>query len=146
MARAGVCSVNKDKFNIRGIFDRSVFMSLKERIEKRIIMVEYLIETNCNMQHFIKKFNVTTNIFYQLRVIANDNKKFEELKARLAQPRRLKNNMGEFDRLACSEQELDRALEIGIELMYSRGKTIKEIKKIFNCPIEKIEQTIKKIG
>ena len=54
-------------------------MSLKDRIEKRIIMVEYLIETNCNMQHFIKKFNVTTNIFYQLRVIANDNKKFEEL-------------------------------------------------------------------
>ena len=30
-------------------------MSLKDRIEKRIIMVEYLIETNCNMQHFIKK-------------------------------------------------------------------------------------------
>ena len=38
-------------------------MRLKDRIEKRIIMVEYLIETNCNMQHFIKKFNVTTNIY-----------------------------------------------------------------------------------
>ena len=121
-------------------------MSLKDRIEKRIIMVEYLIETNCNMQHFIKKFNVTTNIFYQLRVIARDEKKFEELKARLKQPRRLKNDMGEFSSMACSEQELDRALEIGIELMYNRGKTIKEIKKIFNCPIEKVEQTIKKIG
>ena len=119
---------------------------LKDRIEKRIIMVEYLIETKCNMQHFIKKFNVTTNIFYQLRVIANDEKKFEELKARLAQPRRLKNNMGEFSSLACSEQELDRALEIGIELMYNRGKTVKEIKKIFNCSIEKITQTIQKIG
>ena len=121
-------------------------MSLKDRIQLRINRVEYLRETNCSMQHFIKKFNVTTNIFYQLRVIANDEKKFEELKARLEQPRRLKNNMGEFNRIACSEQELDRALEIGIELMYSRGKTIKEIKKIFNCPIEKIEQTIKKIG
>lgn len=128
------------------MYDRGICMSLKDRIEKRIIMVEYLIETKCNMQHFIKKFNVTTNIFYQLRVIANDEKKFEELKERLKQPRRLKNNMGEFNRLACSEQELDRALEIGIELMYNRGKTIKEIKKIFNCPIEKIEQTIKKIG
>ena len=69
-----------------------------------------------------------------------------ELKARLAQPRRLKNNMGEFSSLACSEQELDRALEIGIELMYNRGKTVKEIKKIFNCSIEKITQTIQKIG
>ena len=121
-------------------------MTLKGRIEKRIIMVEYLIETKCNMQHFIKKFNVTTNIFYQLRVIANDEKKFEELKARLAQPRRLKNNMGEFSSLACSEQELDRALEIGIELMYNRGKTVKEIKKIFNCSLEKVTQTIQKIG
>ena len=121
-------------------------MSLKERIEKRIIMVEYLIETKCNKQHFTKKFNVTTNTFYQLRVIANDNKKFEELKARLAQPRRLKNNMGQFSSLACSEQELDRALESGIELMYNRGKTVQEIKKIFNCPIEKITQTIKKLG
>lgn len=125
---------------------KSVKTKLKDRIEKRIIMVEYLIETKCNMQHFIKKFNVTTNIFYQLRVIANDEKKFEELKARLAQPRRLKNNMGEFSSLACSEQELDRALEIGIELMYNRGKTVKEIKKIFNCSIEKITQTIQKIG
>ena len=128
------------------MYDRGICMSLKERIEKRIIMVEYLIETKCNMQHFVKKFNVTTNIFYQLRVIANDEKKFEELKARLKQPRRLKNDMGEFSSLACSEQELDRALEIGIELMYSRGKTIKEIKKIFNCSIEKITQTIQKIG
>ena len=76
-------------------------MSLKDKIKKRIIMVEYLIETKCSMQHFIKKFNVTTNTFYQLRVIANDNKKFEELKARLAQPRRLKNNMGQFSSLAC---------------------------------------------
>ena len=121
-------------------------MRLKDRIQLRVNMVEYLRETNCSMQHFTQKFSVTTHIFYQLRVIANDNQKFEELKARLAQPRRLKNNMGEFDRLACSEQELDRALEIGIELMHSRGKTIKEIKKIFNCPIEKIEQTIKKTG
>ena len=128
------------------MYDRGICMSLKERIEKRIIMVEYLIETKCNMQHFIKKFNVTTNIFYQLRVIANDEKKFEELKARLAQPRRLKNNMGQFSSLACSEQELDRALESGIKLMYNRGKTIKEIKKIFNCSIEKITQTIQKIG
>ena len=121
-------------------------MSLKDRIQRRITMIEYIIETNCNMQHFTQKFSVTTNIFYQLRVIANDNQKFEELKARLEQPRRLKNNMGEFNGLACSEQELERALEIGIELMYNRGKTVKEIKKIFNCPIEKIEQTIKKIG
>ena len=121
-------------------------MTLKEKIQRKIDMIEYLIETNCNMQHFIKKFSVTTNTFYQSRIIARDENKFEELKARLAQPRRLKNNMGGFNSLACSEQELDRALEIGIELMYNRGKTIKEIKKIFNCPIEKIEQTIKKIG
>ena len=120
-------------------------MSLKDRLQLRINRVEYLRETNCSMQHFTQKFSVTTNIFYQLRVIANDNQKFEELKARLEQPRRLKNNMGEFNRTAYSEQELDRALEIGIELMHSRGKTSKEIKKIFNCPIEKIEQTIKKI-
>ena len=109
-------------------------------------MIEYIIETNCNLQHFTQKFSVTSNIYYQLRVIANDNQKFEELKARLEQPRRLKNNMGDFKSLACSEQELERALEIGIELMYNRGKTVKEIKKIFNCPIEKIEQTINKIG
>ena len=120
-------------------------MRLKDRIQLRINMVEYLRETNCSMQHFTQKFSVTTNIFYQLRVIARDNQKFEELKARLEQPRRLKNNMVGFDSLAYSEQELDRALEIGIELMHSRGKTSKEIKKIFNCPIEKIEQTIKKI-
>ena len=119
-------------------------MRLKDRIQLRIDRVEYLRETNWSMQHFTQKFSVTTNIFYQLRVIANDNQKFEELKARLEQPRRLKNNMGEFDRLACSEQELDRALEIGIELMHARGKTSKEIKKIFKCPMEKIEQTIKK--
>ena len=121
-------------------------MSLKDRIKRRITMIEYIIETNCNLQHFTQKFSVTSNIYYQLRVIANDNQKFEELKARLEQPRRLKNNMGDFKNLACSEQELERALEIGIELMYNRGKTVKEIKKIFNCPIEKIEQTIKKIG
>ena len=120
-------------------------MRLKDRIQLRINMVEYLRETNCNMQHFTQKFSVTTNIFYQLRVIANDNQKFEELKARLAQPRRLKNNMGEFNRLACSEQELDRALEIGIELMYSRGKTIKEIKKIFNYQ-EIMALKMKKMG
>ena len=53
-------------------------MSLKDRIQLRINMVEYLRETNCSMQHFTQKFSVTTNIFYQLRVIANDEKKFEE--------------------------------------------------------------------
>ena len=121
-------------------------MRLKDRIQRRINRVEYLRETNCSMQHFTQKFGVTTNTFYQLRVIANDNQKFEELKARLEQPRRLKNNMDAFNRLACSEQELEGALEIGIELMYNRGKTVKEIKKIFNCPIEKVEQTINKIG
>ena len=120
-------------------------MRLKDRIQLRINMVEYLRETKCSMQHFTQKFSVTTNIFYQLRVIANDNQKFEELKSRLEQPRRLKNNMGEFDRLACSEQELDRALEIGIELMYSRGKTIKEIKKIFNYQ-EIMALKMKKMG
>ena len=120
-------------------------MSLKDRIQRRITMIEYIIETKCSMQHFTQKFSVTTNIYYQLRVIANDNQKFEELKARLEQPRRLKNNMGEFNTLAYSEQELERALEFGIELMYNRGKTVKEIKKIFNCPIEKIEQIIKKV-
>ena len=146
MARARLCNTYSNHINIRWVFDRSISMSLKDRIKRRITMIEYIIETNCSLKHFTQKFSVTSNIFYQLRVIANDNQKFEELKARLEQPRRLKNNMGEFNRLACSEQELERALEIGIELMYNRGKTVKEIKKIFNCPIEKIEQTIKKIG
>ena len=30
-------------------------MSLKDRIQLRINRVEYLRETNCSMQHFIKK-------------------------------------------------------------------------------------------
>ena len=53
-------------------------MRLKDRIQLRINMVEYLRETKCSMQHFTQNFSVTTNIFYQLRVIANDEKKFEE--------------------------------------------------------------------
>ena len=42
-------------------------MRLKDRIQLRINMVEYLRETKCSMQHFTQKFSVTTNIFYQIK-------------------------------------------------------------------------------
>ena len=113
-------------------------MTLKEKIQRKIDMVEYLIKTNCNMQHFIKKFNVTTNIFYQLRVIANDNQKFEELKARLEQPRSKYNQL----RAQCNSDDVQEWLVNGIKEMISRGKTNKEISRIFNRKEEEIKKLV----
>lgn len=116
-------------------------MRLKDRIQLRINMVEYLRETKCSMQHFTQKFSVTTNIFYQLRVIANDNQKFEELKARLEQPRRKYNQL----RVQCNSNEVQEWLKVGIKEMLNRGKSSKEISKIFNRKINDIEMLIGEI-
>ena len=48
-------------------------MRLKDRIQLRINMVEYLRETNCSMQHYIPKRVVEENMNELIKVEINKN-------------------------------------------------------------------------
>ena len=63
-------------------------MTLKEKIQRKIDMVEYYRETNCDKEQFSEKFDVSPNLFYDVRKISNDEEKFQELKARVNKKRR----------------------------------------------------------
>ena len=64
-------------------------MTLKEKTQRKIDMVEYYRETNCDKQQFSEKFKVSgDNFFYSVKVIAGNEEKFQELKEKLKEPRK----------------------------------------------------------
>jgi hypothetical protein len=108
-------------------------MTLKEKIQRKIVMVEYYRETNCDKYQFAEEFKVTTNLFYDVRKMSNNEEKFQELKARLNKKRIKYKQCG-------SKNEIKEWLANGIKEMISRGKTNKEISRIFNRKEEEIEK------
>ena len=112
-------------------------MTLKEQIQRKIDMVEYHRQTNCNKEEFMKKFKTRDhNFFYITRVISRSEKKYDELKVKLDRPKRKYNQL----RVQCNSDEVQEWLTNGIKEMISRGKTTKEISKIFNRKEEEIEK------
>ena len=112
-------------------------MTLKEKIQRKIDMVEYYRETNCDKEEFMKKFKTRdNNFFYITRVISRSEKKYDELKVKLDHPRSKYNQL----RVQCNSDEVQEWLTNGIKEMISRGKTTKEISKIFNRKEEEIEK------
>ena len=117
-------------------------MTLKEKIQRKIDMVEYYRETNCDKEEFMKKFKTRdNNFFYITRVISRSEKKYDELKVKLDHPRSKYNQL----RVQCNSDEVQEWLTNGIKEMISRGKTTKEISKIFNRKINDIEMLIGEI-
>ena len=117
-------------------------MTLKEQIQRKIEMVEYHLQTNCNKEEFMKKFKTRdNNFFYSTRVISRSEKKYDELKVKLNHPRRKYNQL----RVQCNSDEVQEWLLNGIKEMISRGKTNKEISRIFNRKINDIEMLIGEI-
>ena len=112
-------------------------MTLKEKIQRKIDMVEYYKETNCDKEEFMEKFKTRdNNFFYSTRVISRSEKKYDELKVKLDHPRRKYNQLS----VQCNSDEVQEWLVNGIKEMISRGKTTKEISKIFNRKEEEIEK------
>ena len=112
-------------------------MTLKEKIQRKIDMVEYYRETNCDKQQFSEKFQVSgDNFFYSVKVIAGDEDKFQELKEKLKEPRKPYHKWKE----QCNSNEIEEWLVNGIKEMISRGKTNKEISRIFNRKEEEIKK------
>ena len=117
-------------------------MTLKEKIQRKIDMVEYYRETNCDKQQFSEKFQVSgDNFFYSVKVIAGDEDKFQELKEKLKEPRKPYHKWKE----QCNSNEIEEWLKVGIKEMLNRGKSSKEISKIFNRKINDIEMLIGEI-
>ena len=109
-------------------------MTLKEQIQRKIEMVEYHLQTNCNKEEFMKKFKTRDhNFFYSTRVISRSEKKINELKVKLDHPRSKYNQLS-------NSNEVQEWLKVGIKEMISRGKTIKEISIIFNRNEKEIEK------
>ena len=105
-------------------------MTLKEQIQRKIEMVEYHLQTNCNKEEFMKKFKTRdNNFFYSTRVISRSEKKYDELKVKLNHPRSKYNS-----------DEVQEWLLNGIKEMINRGKTNKEISRIFNRKEEEIKK------
>ena len=112
-------------------------MTLKEQIQRKIEMVEYHLQTNCNKEEFMEKFKTRDhNFFYSTRVISRSEKKYDELKVKLDHPRSKYNQLS----VQCNSNEVQEWLTNGIKEMISRGKTTKEISKIFNRKEEEIEK------
>ena len=85
----------------------------------------------------MKKFKTRdNNFFYSTRVISRSEKKYDELKVKLDHPRRKYNQL----RVQCNSDEVQEWLTNGIKEMISRGKTIKEISRIFNRKEEEIKK------
>ena len=108
-------------------------MTLKEKIQIKIDMVEYYRETNCDKEQFSEKFDVSPNLFYDVRKISNDEEKFQELKARV-------NKKRSKYKQCVNKDEIEEWLANGIKEMISRGKTNKEISRIFNRKEEEIKK------
>ena len=114
-------------------------MTLKEQIQRKIEMVEYHLQTNCNKEEFMKKFKTRDhNFFYITRVISRSEEKYDELKVKLDHPRSKYNQL----RVQCNSDEVQEWLKVGIKEMISRGKTNKEISKIFNRKEDEIERYV----
>ena len=111
-------------------------MTLKEKIQRKIDMVEYYRETNCDKYQLAEEFKVTSNFFYSVKVIAGNEEKFQELKEKLKEPRKPYHKWKE----QCNNNEIEEWLVNGIKEMISRGKTNKEISRIFNRKEEEIEK------
>ena len=117
-------------------------MTLKEQIQRKIEMVEYHLQTNCNKEEFMEKFKTRdNNFFYSTRAISRSEKKINELKDKLEQPRKPYNQWKE----QCNSDEVQEWLKVGIKEMLNRGKSSKEISKIFNRKINDIEMLIGEI-
>ena len=112
-------------------------MTLKEQIQRKIEMVEYHRQTNCNKEEFMEKFKTRDhNFFYSTRVISRSEKKYDELKVKLDHPRSKYNQL----RVQCNSDEVQEWLMNGIKEMINRGKTNKEISRIFNRKEEEIKK------
>ena len=112
-------------------------MTLKEQIQRKIEMVEYHRQTNCNKEEFMEKFKTRdNNFFYSTRVISRSEKKINELKLKLDHPRSKYNQLS----VQCNSNEVQEWLKVGIKEMLNRGKTNKEISRIFNRKEEEIEK------
>lgn len=111
-------------------------MTLKEQIQRKIDMVEYHRQTNCNKEEFMEKFKTRDhNFFYSTRVISRSEKKYDELKVKLNHPRSKYNQ-----RVQWNSDEVQDWLKVGIKEMLNRGKSSKEISRIFNRKEEEIEK------
>ena len=108
-------------------------MTLKEKIQRKIDMVEYYRETNCDKYQFAEEFKVTANLFYDVRKTSNDEEKFQELKARVNKKRRKYKPCANKD-------EVKECLLYGIDLLLKRGRTHKQISRIFNRKEEEIKK------
>ena len=112
-------------------------MTLKEQIQRKIEMVEYHLQTNCNKEEFMEKFKTRdNNFFYSTRVISRSEKKYDELKVKLDHPRKPYQKWKE----QCNSNEIEEWLKVGIKEMLNRGKTNKEISRIFNRKEKEIEK------
>ena len=112
-------------------------MTLKEQIQRKIDMVEYHRQTNCNKEEFMEKFKTRdNNFFYSTRAISRSEKKINELKVKLDHPRSKYNQLS----VQCNSNEVQEWLKVGIKEMISRGKTNKEISRIFNRKEEEIKK------
>ena len=117
-------------------------MTLKEQIQRKIDMVEYHLQTNCNKEEFMEKFKTRdNNFFYSTRAISRSEKKINELKVKLDHPRSKYNQLS----VQCNSNEVQEWLKVGIKEMLNRGKSSKEISKIFNRKINDIEMLIGEI-
>ena len=112
-------------------------MTLKEQIQRKIEMVEYHRQTNCNKEEFMEKFKTRdNNFFYITRAISRSEKKINELKVKLDHPRSKYNQLS----VQCNSNEVQEWLKVGIKEMLNRGKSSKEISKIFNRKEEEIKK------
>ena len=107
-------------------------MTLKEQIQRKIEMVEYHLQTNSNKEEFMKKFKTRDHNFFY----STSKKKYDELKVKLDHPRSKYNQL----RVQCNSDEVQEWLVNGIKEMISRGKTNKEISRIFNRKEEEIKK------
>ena len=110
-------------------------MTLKEKIQRKIDMIEYYRETNCDKNQFSKKFDVSPNLFYDVRKMSNNEEKFQELKARVNKKRRKYKQCGNKD-------EVKEWLLYGIDLLLKRGRTHKQIARTFGRKQEYIEELV----
>ena len=110
-------------------------MKLKEKIQTKIDMIEYYRETNCDKNQFSKKFDVSPNLFYDVRKMSNNEEKFQELKARVNKKRRKYKQCGNKD-------EVKEWLLYGIDLLLKRGRTHKQIARTFGRKQEYIEELV----
>ena len=110
-------------------------MTLKEKIQRKVDMIEYYRETNCDKKQFSEKFDVSPNLFYDVRKMSNDEEKFQELKARVNKKR------SKYKRCV-NKDEVKEWLLSGIDLLLKRGRTHAQIARTFGRKQEYIEELV----